>query len=283
MPLLHAIFFGLVQGLTEFLPVSSSGHLSLVPWFFGWDDFGSDQALEDAFDVALHIGTLFGAAAYLRVDLARYIGAGLRWIRIGGPPVGDARLACLLGLTAVITAALGLVVMAVGGDLGDRTWVVAAALIGFGLLMWVFDRRPGLLPGSGPSHKAATMEDLTFRRATWLGVAQGLALQPGVSRSGVVLTMARGMGMERSEAARLSFLMGLPVIAGAGLASSFNLSVPAGWWAPFAVGMLASAVSGWIAVNLLLRVVARSGLGGFAAYRVAVGVVVLGLLISGVR
>jgi len=274
VPILHAILLGLVQGLTEFLPVSSSGHLALVPWLFGWDDFGGDPALEDAFDVALHLGTLVGAVAYLRVDVARYAGACLRWLRTGGRPEGDARTACLLATTAVPTAVLGLVVLAVAGDLGDRTWLVAVALVAFGLLMWAVDRRATGELG---------MADLSFGRAAWLGVAQGLAFQPGVSRSGVVLTVARGMGVARPEAARLSFLMALPVVFGAGMVSLGGLTVPSGWWAPFLAGTLASAVSGWMAVHVLLRVVARTGLGGFAAYRVVAGLAVLTLLAAGVR
>ncbi|MBR12063.1 MAG: hypothetical protein CL442_02805 [Acidimicrobiaceae bacterium] len=276
MPILHAILLGLVQGLTEFLPVSSSGHLALVPWLFGWDDFGGDPALEDAFDVALHLGTLVGAVAYLRADVLRFGRAGLRWLRSGGRrPEGDARTACLLATTVVPTAALGLAVLAVAGDLGDRIWLVAVCLVAFGVVMWRVDR----WAGSG----GTSMADLSFGRAAWLGVAQGLAFQPGVSRSGVVLTLARGMGVERSEAARLSFLMALPVVFGAGLVSLGGLTVPSGWWAPFLAGTLASAVSGWVAVHVLLRVVARAGLGRFAAYRAVAGLAVLTLLVAGVR
>ena len=110
MPILHAILLGLVQGLTEFLPVSSSGHLVLVPWLFGWEDFGGDGRLEDAFDVALHVGTLVGAVFYLRADVVRYLRAALAWIRsgVGTVPVGDARTACLLAVTAVPTGIIGL-------------------------------------------------------------------------------------------------------------------------------------------------------------------------------
>ncbi|MED6327760.1 MAG: undecaprenyl-diphosphate phosphatase [Actinomycetota bacterium] len=275
MPILHAILLGLVQGLTEFLPVSSSGHLSLVPWLFGWDDFGGEPALEDAFDVALHLGTLVGAVAYLWDDVVRYLGASLRWLRSGGRPEGDARTACLLVTTALPTAALGLIVLVVAGDLGDRTWLLAACLVAFGVVMWWVDRRAGA--GGMP------LAELSFGRAVWLGVAQGLAFQPGVSRSGVVLTVARGMGVERSEAARLSFLMALPVVLGAGLVSMGGLTIPTGWWASFLAGTLASALSGWVAVHVLLRVVARGGLGGFAAYRVVVGLAVLTLIVAGVR
>ena len=282
MSILHAILLGLVQGLTEFLPVSSSGHLELVPWLFGWDHFDGDARLEDAFDVALHVGTLGGAAYYLRSDLARYLGAGWGWLRAGAgvPPTGDARTALLLAVTAVPTGILGLVVVAATDDLGGRTWLVATCLIAFGVALWVADRRGGRGAGRGDGR---VMADLSLANAVVLGVAQGLAFQPGVSRSGVTISVARTMGVERTEAARLAFLMALPVIAGAGLLSAVDVVVPAGWWPPFIAGMVAAAVSGWVAVHFLLRFVARSGLGGFAAYRVVLGLGVLALLATGVR
>ena len=110
MSILHAIVLGLVQGLTEFLPVSSSGHLEIVPWLFGWEDFGSDVRLENAFDVALHLGTLMGATYYLRSDVVRYLRAGWGWLRsgVGTAPTGDARTSCLLAVTAVPTGIMGL-------------------------------------------------------------------------------------------------------------------------------------------------------------------------------
>ena len=277
MSILHAIVLGLVQGLTEFLPVSSSGHLEIVPWLFGWDYFGSDVRLENAFDVALHLGTLMGAMYYLRSDVVRYLRAGWGWLRsgVGTAPTGDARTSCLLAVTAVPTGMLGLLVVAMTDDLGGRTWLVATCLIVFGLLLWVADRRDGR-DGRG-------MVDLSYSNALVLGLAQGLAFQPGVSRSGVTLSVARILRVERTEAARLVFLMSLPVIAGAGLLSAVDVTVPAGWWPPFIAGMVAAAVSGWLAVHLLLRLLARTGLGGFAAYRVVLGFGVLTLLATGVR
>ena len=277
MSILHAIVLGLVQGLTEFLPVSSSAHLEIVPWLFGWEDFGGDVRLENAFDVALHLGTLMGAMYYLRSDVVRYLRAGWGWLRsgVGTAPTGDARTSCLLAVTAVPTGIMGLLVVAMTGDLGGRTWLVATCLIVFGVLLWVADRRDDR-DGRG-------MVDLSFSNAVVLGLAQGLAFQPGVSRSGVTLSVARTLRVERTEAARLVFLMSLPVIAGAGLLSAADVTVPAGWWPPFIVGMVAAAVSGWLAVHLLLRLLARTGLGGFAAYRVVLGFGVLTLLATGVR
>ena len=132
-------------------------------------------------------------------------------------------------------------------------WLVATCLIVFGLVLWAADRR-GATTGEAMGRG---MADLSFGNAVVLGVAQGLAFQPGVSRSGVTLTVARSLRVERTEAARLVFLMSLPVIAGAGLLSAMDVTVPAGWWPPFLVGMVAAAVSGWFAVHGLLRLLAR--------------------------
>ncbi len=275
MPVLHAILLGIVQGFTEFLPVSSSGHLVIVPWLFGWEDFGGNGRLENAFDVALHMGTLVGVMAYLRSDVVRYLRAGLGWIRsgIGAAPVGDARTFCLLAVTALPTAFIGLMVIVATEELGDRVWLVAACLIVFGLLLWIADHRSG----------DRGIEDLSFAKALVLGIAQGLAFQPGVSRSGVTLSVARLFRLERTEAARFVFLMSLPVIAGAGLVSVVDITVPSDWWLPFLAGMAAAAISGWLAVHGLLRLLARTGFGGFAAYRLVIGLGVLTLLATGTR
>ena len=269
MSLLHALLLGIVQGITEFLPVSSSGHLALIPWLFGWDDFAGDPALENAFDVSLHLGTLVGAAAYLRDDIRRYGTALLASVAGRSHDATDARIGGILLVTVLPAGLIGLLVLSSTTDLGDRTWLVAVSLIGFGLLLGAADRRPGDRdPGS-----------LRVRAALLLGVAQGLAFQPGVSRSGAALTAARLLGIERVAAARLVFLMSLPVIAGAGLVSAFDVRVPSEWWSAFAVGTLAAAVSGWFAVHGMLRLLARRGVGGIVAYRVLVGLAVLVVLV----
>ena len=170
MSVLHAIVLGLVQGLTEFLPVSSSGHLTLVPWLFGWDDFAGNEALERGFDVALHLGTLVGVVAYLWRDIMRYLEAGAQWLVKRGPLTGDAKVAWVLVATAVPTAVIGVVVLVVGGDPGDRIWLVAVCLAVFGVLLRIADGRPG--------ERQPT--DLRFAEAFLLGAAQSLAFQPGV-------------------------------------------------------------------------------------------------------
>ncbi|MCP4793718.1 MAG: undecaprenyl-diphosphate phosphatase [Actinomycetia bacterium] len=268
MSLLHALILGIVQGFTEFLPVSSSGHLALVPWLFGWDDFGGDQSLENAFDVALHLGTLVGVIAYLRDDIRRY-GVALLSSAAGRPhDISEARVGGLLLVTAVPTGLIGVLVLSSTADLGDRTWLVAVCLIGFGLLLGAADRRPG----------DRDPDSLRVRDALVLGLAQGLAFQPGVSRSGATLTAARVLGLERVSAARLVFLMSVPVIAGAGLLSAFDVRVPSDWLPAFAVGTLTAAVGGWFAVHGMLRLLSHRGVGVFVVYRVLAGLAVLSVL-----
>jgi len=268
MSLFHALLLGILQGVTEFLPVSSSGHLAIVPWLFGWDDFAGDQALENAFDVALHLGTLIGAVVYLRTDIRQLVKACSASLLGRSHDVAAARRGCLVALTALPTGLIGLTVFLAMEDLGDRIWVVCTCLSAFGVLLFFADRRDG----------DRTFDSLSVREALLLGVVQGLAFQPGVSRSGVVLTMARGIGLERVAAARLAFLMSLPVIAGAGLVSMMDISLPNGWWPAFLVGMAASAVSGWFAVHWMLQFLSRRGLRGLAVYRILVGLSLLLLL-----
>ena len=205
MPLLHALILGFVQGMTEFLPVSSSGHLAIVPWLFGWDDFGANNALENAFDVALHLGTLIGAIVYLRSDIARYSKAAVSWMRSSESPSGDSRIAIFLALTVIPTGLIGAAALSFTKDLGDRIWLVGSCLIVFGVVLWIADQRKA----------TREIQELTFGHALLLGAVQGLAFQPGVCRSGVTISAFRFLGISRVEAAGLTFLMSLPVIAGA--------------------------------------------------------------------
>ena len=270
MPVLHAIVLGIVQGLTEFLPVSSSGHLQLVPWLFGWNDFADAEHLEQTFDVALHLGTLVGAVAYFRADLARYAVAGLR-----APKSVDGRLAWLLLASAVPAGLTGAVLESTFAELGNTEWLIGVLLIVFGFVLLGADRLGG--------HRAR--EEYGRRDATITGVAQALALAPGVSRSGVTITAARWLGFERDAAARISFLMSLPIIAGALAYKSLDVvgDFPSGFAAPFAWGILASGVTGWFAVWATLRIVRTRSFTPFVVYRFVAGAAVILVAATGIR
>jgi undecaprenyl-diphosphatase len=277
VPILHAIVLGAVQGLSEFLPISSSGHLALVPWLFGWNDFGGDEALAKAFDVALHLGTLAGALTYFRRDVALYTREGLRAVLPGRPASHDGRLAWMLLLSALPAAVTGAALDATIERLDDEIWLIAALLIVFGLVLLWADRLKG----------DRVVDDFRPRDAVLMGVGQALALQPGVSRSGVTITVGRRLGFARDSAARLSFLMSLPIIAGAGLYKLASVAadggIPSSLWPPFVAGVLTSAVTGWVAVWGTLRLVRRRSFTPFVVYRVVVGLAVLGVLASTFR
>jgi undecaprenyl-diphosphatase len=274
----QAIVLGIVQGLTEFAPVSSSGHLILVPWIADWPIL-HDESLNKTFDVALHIGTFVGAIGYFRKDIARYLGAWFRSIGKRRAETMDERLAWYLVLGTIP----GVVVGALFEDVIDRhlgqPWLIAVMLAVFGVVLYLVDRRAPQDHG---------LEGLTLRRSLLIGIAQAVALQPGVSRSGVTITAARATGMTRESAARFSFLLALPIIGGAGLFKAIQVftgseSLPDGIAAPFVAGMIASAVSGFLVIWGLLAYLRRRSFAPFVVYRLAVAGLVLALILGNVR
>jgi undecaprenyl-diphosphatase len=295
MPLLHAIVLGIVQGLSEFLPISSSGHLRLVPWLFAWHDFDGHSHLEKTFDVSLHLGTLIGAVAYFRSDLVRLIRGGLSALRPGawrgggvvetgvrpapGPeaPYGDeGKLAWLLVASAVPAAIAGALLNDQVDSLADHEWLIGVLLVVFGVVLLWADRLGG----------RRTADTFSLRDAVIMGAAQTLALAPGVSRSGATITAGRWSGLDRDSAARLSFLMSLPIIAGAVLFEGAKLvkdGMPPGFGAAFAWGIVASAVTGYAAVWGTLRLIRTRSFAPFVVYRVLAGLAVIGIAISSFR
>ena len=274
MSVLQAVLLGILQGLTEFLPISSSGHLQLVTWLAGWEPFGGDVELWGAFEVVLHVGTLAGVLACFGREIARLVAAGFG--ALGGRRDAEGRRAWLLVLATVPAAILG----AAAGDLlerNERIWVTGCTLVVFGVWLWWADSRSEVRP-EGPLSVADSMS---------VGVAQALALVPGVSRSGAIMTAARLRGIARPEAANLAMLMSVPVIAGAAVYRLVDLG---GWsgvptdarWA-FVWGPVAAALSGWAAVRLLLALVRRADFAPFAWYRTALGLSVLALVATSFR
>lgn len=276
MPILHAIVLGLVQGLSEFLPISSSGHLLLVPWLFDWHDF-DDESTEKAFDVALHIGTLVAAIAYFRHDLVTYVRAAFRTVSHRHEPMTtEGRVAWLLLLSTVPAAAVGAVLEDVIDENLGTPGIIAVSLILGGLLLAVADRATG----------QRTIEGYRARDAIAVGAAQALALNPGTSRSGITITAGRFLGFDRDAAARISFLMMIPVTAGAVLFKMTGLvsdGIPDDLVVPMVVGVVTSGLSGWLAVWGTLRLVRTRSFMPFVIYRVLLGVVVLVIIAAGWR
>jgi undecaprenyl-diphosphatase len=267
---------GITQGVTEFAPISSSGHLILVPWLFGWSILNNPE-LNKTFDVALHIGTLIGALAYFRHDVARYLVAWVRSIRRRSIATVDERLAWALVVGTIPGAIAGAVLEDFITERLGQPWLIAVMLAVFGVVLYVVDR-------VAPIRRA--MENITVGDGLVLGIAQAIALQPGVSRSGVTITAARGIGLDRPSAARFSFLLALPIIAGAGVFKGIDLlrtGLPAGMAAPFAWGMIASAVSGFLVIWFLLSYLRRRDFALFMWYRIAVAAIVLAVIALGIR
>ena len=276
MPIIHAIVLGLVQGLSEFLPISSSGHLLLTPWLFGWNDF-SDVSVEKAFDVALHLGTLIAVIAYFRKDLVVYVRDGLRMVvQKEKPRTNEGRLAWLLVVASIPAALFG----AIAGNWIDehlgKPVIIAASLIVFGLLLAWADRRLG----------KRKFEEMNSRDAIVIGLAQVIALNPGTSRSGISISAARILGFDRDTAVRFSFLLSVPVTAGAvavKLLELFKDGIPEGLVMPMIVGIVTAGISGWLAVAGLLKLIRSKSFDAFVIYRVIAGVAILAIAASSWR
>jgi undecaprenyl-diphosphatase len=264
----QALVMGIVQGLTEFLPVSSSGHLIIVPYLFGWHDPFIDSL---AFSVMLHIGTLLALLIYFWADWVRLVPAGLAAIRdrsLGNDP--DRRLAWLL-LAATIPAAVAGFLFSdiIESNVREVGLVALTLVVGAGIL-WLADRQGARSKG---------VADVSFPVAVGIGAAQALALVPGISRSGISISAARFAGLDREAAARFSFLMATPVTTGAAIfelrklvTGEAGVDVSVG---PLVVGMVAAFLSGLLAIGALLRYVRTRSLNVFVWYRVALAGVVL--------
>lgn len=272
MSILHAIILGITQGLSEYLPISSSGHLVLVPWLFGWDDFAGDQSLSKTFDVALHVGTLGGAIAYFRKDIVRLAASAFL-----APRSKDGRLGWLIAVSAVPAAITGALFADTIEENTGQIWLIAVMLIvGALLLAWA----------DGVRGKR-TIDEVSLKDALLMGVGQAVALQPGVSRSGVTITVGRFTGLGRDGAARFAFLMSLPITAGALIFKYVDVQgdggIPGELVAPFAWGILASAITGYIAVWGTLKLIRTRSFAPFVLYRLVLGVSVLLLLATSFR
>ena len=276
MPILHAIVLGVVQGLTEFLPISSSGHLLLVPWLFDWHDF-DDKATEKAFDVALHIGTFVAVVAYFRKELVVYIREGWRALfhRRDGIST-EGKVAWLLLLATIPAALVGAVFQEQIDEHLGKPGIIGVSLIFFGLLLYVADQKVG--------HRK--VDGMSARDAVVIGAAQAIALNPGTSRSGITITAGRFLRFDRDAAARISFLMAIPVTAGAVVFKMADLikdGIPEDLRVPMVVGIVTSGITGWVAVWGTLRFVRTHSFLPFVVYRVVLGIVVLVVVAAGWR
>ena len=276
MSILEALLLGVVQGLTEFLPISSSGHLILVPWLQDYTFLRENDSFNKTFDVALHIGTLAAVVSYFWGDLRRMFHGWFRTLRRREIETTSERLAWVV----VIATIPAVIVGGLGEDWIDENlgepWMIAISLIVFGLLLGIADRQP----------EEKTVGEISLRQGFLLGCAQAVSLSPGTSRSGVTITAARFMGIARDGAARISFLMLVPVTFGAVVVKGYGAvteGLPEGVAGPIVAGIIASGISGYLAIAGLLRFVRTRTYDVFVVYRVLVGLGVLLLIATGVR
>jgi undecaprenyl-diphosphatase len=273
----QALALGLVQGTTELLPISSSGHLILVPWAADWTYLQRSDEFNQTFDVALHLGTLVAVVAYFWRDLGRLIAAWVQSLRRRSVTGADERVAWFVVVATIPAAAIGAVGESFITDELGEPWQIAILLAVFAIVLWIADHRP--------THRA--MDSLTIRDAVLIGTAQAAALAPGVSRSGITISAGRFLGLDRDAAARMSFLLLVPTTLGAivwkGVNDVLLGDLPAGWQGPFVVGVLAAAASGFLAIVFLLGFIRRHTYLPFVVYRLGVAALVLVVIAAGLR
>lgn len=259
----QALVLGTLQGLTEFLPVSSSAHLSLTPWVFGWEPAGL------AFDLSLHVGTLVALIWYFRLEWARLIRGGVTLLQNRRPTDDASRQALFIGIATIPAGIAGLLLEDLAETAFRAPIVTAIALIVMGALLWIVDARV---------RRDRSRGQMTWRDALIVGLAQCLALVPGVSRSGATITAGRALGFDRSSAAVFSFLMSMPIILAAALFKVPEALRETGISLALVAGVVAAALSSWLAIAALLRFVRSRSYAVFAVYRFALGALILGLI-----
>ena len=260
---LQAIALGIIQGLSEFLPISSSAHLTLAPWLFGWEDPGL------AFDVALHFGTLLAVLWYFRMEWIQLVKAAFGIITTGRVETPEKRRVIYL-IVATIPGAIGGFLLQSRAESAFRSpQIIAIALIVMGLALWLVDKLVD---------QRRILGEMRWLDALLIGLSQVIALVPGVSRSGSTITTARGLRFDRESAAEFSFLMSMPIIAAAVVLEGPKALHAGGLTNELMSGVVASAISGWLAISILMRYVSRHSYGIFAFYRIVLGLTVLAVI-----
>lgn len=259
MSLFQAIVLGIVQGLAELLPISSSAHLALTPYFFGWSDPGL------AFDVALHAGTLAALSWYFRDEWRRMFVSAWRIASTRRIESIDDRLLVYLVIATIPAAIAGVLLEDYAETVFRAPALMGVTLIVMGVILWAVDRW---------SARVRTLPEVNMRDAIIVGLAQTLALVPGVSRSGSTITAGRLLQLDRPTAARFSFLMSMPITLAAVVLKAPEAIRTEGFSLPLVAGVLAAAVSSWLAITVLLRYISRHSFGIFAVYRLVLGAVI---------
>ncbi len=263
LSLFQSFVLGALQGLAEFLPVSSSAHLALAPWAFGWPEPGL------AFDVALHLGTLIAVLWYFRRDWLALTVAAFSIVRERRVHTEEQRLVTWLIIATVPGAVAGLLFEKQAEHLFRTPSIIAVALILMGALLWIADVR------ATRAGRERSLSAMTWRDALLIGCAQAFAIIPGVSRSGATITAGRALSFTRADSAKFSFMMSMPIIAAAAVLKLPKLISAGGLTPSLIVGVGTAAITGWLAIAILMRLVQHQGFRIFALYRFALGAAVL--------
>ena len=269
--ILQALILGIVQGLTELLPISSSAHLNLFPWIFKWEEISA------SFDVALHIGTLFAIVLFFFKDWIELIKGGYKQV-IKKEKSTEGKIFWYIVISTIPTGILCLILdkisdkviekLAIGFSVEEKIiemFLIAFALIVMGIILYVVDKK---------AKSKVEYKDITFKQSLWIAMSQAIAAAfPGVSRSGITMTVGRGMGLKRESVAKYSFLLSTPIVAAAALfdLKDFVFNIP------FFIGILASFIVGVIVIKFLLEYLKKGSFKGFAIYRVVLGLFIIGL------
>lgn len=262
----QAILLALIQGVTEFLPISSSAHLILLPYVLGWEDQGL------RFDVVTNAGTLLAAVVYFRHDL---LAAGRQMLHsrlAAGVEPSHPGLARAVLVASIPVLIAGFLFYDFFATVARHPLLIASTSIGFGLLLWWADRA---------AEHVRRLSEVTWRDSVWIGLFQALALFPGTSRSGITITAGLFRGFERADAARFSFLLAIPVGVLALIRDLLGLArgeLPAAEVLPLAIGFATAAVSAYLVIGWLLKWFERQGMTPFVIYRIVLGLVILGLV-----
>ncbi len=277
LPDWQALVLGLVQGATELLPISSSGHLILVPWLFDWGYLKEHDAFNQTFDVSLHLGTLIAVVLYFREDIVRLAVAWFGTLRRRRIETADERIAWYVAAATIPAAIVGAVGENLIAERLGEPWQIAILMALFAGLLYLADR----------TAQTKDMGQIGLKAAVGVGLAQTLALMPGVSRSGITITAGRFLGLDRDSAARFSFLLLVPITFGAvafkGISDVVLADLPPGTAGPFVVGSLASLAGGLVAISALLGYVRRHTYSVFVVYRLIVAAIILLLIATGAR
>lgn len=264
--ILHSLILGIVQGLTEFLPISSSGHLNIMPWLFKWDN------ISDSFDLALHAGTLLAILIYFAKDWIALISGGFK-LAVKKEKTTEGKIFWYIIASTIPAGILGLLLekvieMIVGENLNLEMMIISLALIVMGIILYFVDKR---------CESKVEYKDITFKQGFLVGVSQAIAAAiPGVSRSGITMTVARSMKLDRESAAKFSFLLSAPIVAAAVLLSITDFTLNA----PFFVGLAASFLSGLIVIKFLMNYLKKGSYKIFAIYRVVLGIAIFAIAMA---